>query len=438
MVTVQNVLLSSFAATAVVLHGCGDSSGPTGGGRTNRDPNDPNCPPRDPNFRPPSSEKVLQEIQNKFDSRLQFSQAKAADAGSFGDIHRVQVKCQDGAKDLIVKVVNNLEKLPHAESVKDCQEESARDAGNLAIVRGSPYFPQIYASVKGSDGFTTAIMESLHGDLDKFQSSIQSADEAQRYAWAMQFLQGIKVLHDKGFLHKDIKPGNVMLSGPADQQDSEVRLIDLGSMCNVKEGASDRCGLDGLHGVTTSFCPPEFFTPHGHPRHWNDSSAANMKKVDVWAAGIVLSIFFSRSDPFVGQPPAQFVKQVEDNIWHFQNLDQDLALSYFMIPYDSLVRKLFKSMFATSVDSRASIDDAIKLLTDVIDKKRIKVSMPVLTEERKGPKCLKSCHDDQCFEKCHVKIPAEVGRVAPVQDDQCVKPAGDFLPGVKENHFQEL
>ena len=48
---------------------------------------------------------------------------------------------------------------------------------------------------------------------------------------AYQVLNGLKVLHDKGYIHRDLKPGNVII-------DSEgvLKLCDFGSAVKCSKG----------------------------------------------------------------------------------------------------------------------------------------------------------------------------------------------------------
>ena len=48
-------------------------------------------------------------------------------------------------------------------------------------------------------------------------------------------------LHDADYIHKDLKPSNVMLSHDVGDDKAQLRIIDLGGACRVNRGASDRC-----------------------------------------------------------------------------------------------------------------------------------------------------------------------------------------------------
>lgn len=422
----------------------GEGKGKDGQGKGKGNDELPPPPPR-----AASSSAILKEIKEKFESRLKFNYSSKQNGGTFGDIHIAKITCQDGARDIVVKIPSKLEEhCVDPELKKYIQEESEKDAANLEIVRGSPYFPQIYATIKSPDGFTSTIMESLDKDLAKIHESLLDMPTvANRFHWAMQLLQGLKVLHDKGFIHKDLKPANVMLSGPVAAQDTELRLIDLGSLCSVTSSGEDACLPGALGGTTPFFAPAEYF----EPRTWGMLSAANKKKYDVWAAGLIVLKLFGLVDPgrdiFGERIPDVYENYVphvgQNGIFHFENLATDDALDHFEICTNSFVRDLLKRMLSDKVEDRATIDEAIQLLKIAMDNNAAVRNMPavtpVLTEQRKGPKCLQSCYDGNCLAQCHVKSGFEVGRVSKVQNDQCVEPPKPVQPYVQEkHHFQEL
>jgi mitogen-activated protein kinase len=56
-------------------------------------------------------------------------------------------------------------------------------------------------------------------------------DEIQVKKVAVQILNGLKVLHDKGYIHRDLKPGNLII----DSQGC-LKLCDFGSAVKCSHG----------------------------------------------------------------------------------------------------------------------------------------------------------------------------------------------------------
>lgn len=64
-------------------------------------------------------------------------------------------------------------------------------------------------------------------------------DEIQVKRVAYQILNGLKVLHDKGYIHRDLKPGNVIIDSHGG-----LKLCDFGSA--VKCSSGEEYELEGF------------------------------------------------------------------------------------------------------------------------------------------------------------------------------------------------
>jgi len=64
------------------------------------------------------------------------------------------------------------------------------------------------------------------GDLlSKFKFA--AADEQTAITWAVQILNALEYIHNSGFIHRDLNPGNIMAN-----QNSDITLIDFGTVKN--------------------------------------------------------------------------------------------------------------------------------------------------------------------------------------------------------------
>ena len=80
--------------------------------------------------------------------------------------------------------------------------------------------------------------------------------------WALDVLGGLAVIHKNGFIHRDVKPANIMIVGPVPGPrvlvaDSAAKLLDFGAAklaADVKPGAS---GPKRIFVGTREYAPPE-------------------------------------------------------------------------------------------------------------------------------------------------------------------------------------
>jgi serine/threonine-protein kinase len=108
-------------------------------------------------------------------------------------------------------------------------------------------------------------------------------------------LEALAAAHDRGCLHRDVKPDNVLLTGQwATGADGTVRLSDFGIARLAQESTVQATGLLG----TPLYMPPELFE-HGL------SSAAS----DVYAAGIMLYELLGGRTPYAGPGTAFSIGQ---------------------------------------------------------------------------------------------------------------------------------
>lgn len=110
---------------------------------------------------------------------------------------------------------------------------------------------------------------------------------ARSVAIAEGVLDALVALHARGILHRDIKPGNVMLSGAPPHE--LVRLLDLG-VAELKTGTVyDRLTRTGAIIGTPSYMAPEVLEGRG-------ASAAS----DLWAVGVLTFNALTHEKPFDG------------------------------------------------------------------------------------------------------------------------------------------
>jgi serine/threonine protein kinase len=147
-----------------------------------------------------------------------------------------------------------------------------------------------------SDGLHYIIMEYLDGetldDVLKRRGRLPH-DEAARVAYLA--LLGLQHVHEKGMIHRDLKPGNLMLAGgtPATTRKAAVKVMDIGlgkALFDEREPAGGRLELTNEGSLLGT---PDYMAPE---------QARNVQfadiRADVYALGCTLYHALAGQVPF--------------------------------------------------------------------------------------------------------------------------------------------
>ncbi len=138
----------------------------------------------------------------------------------------------------------------------------AREA-ELAVQVTHPRLAGVIESIRDVQGNLAALaMKMLHG---KRLSSLRAEQGRLPWRWGVsclvQVLDAVGAIHQAGYLHGDINPGNVMVLGdePLDAE-PDVMLLDLGSAVPLREPVSQDAdeGVDPP-AVTAAYAAPELY-----------------------------------------------------------------------------------------------------------------------------------------------------------------------------------
>jgi len=148
-------------------------------------------------------------------------------------------------------------------------------------------FRETYLSKKG---LKVIVMEFAEGEdfeqiiynrqvaADARKKPLEFFKEADIMSWFTQILLGLKHVHDKKILHRDIKTANIMMC-----KNGIVKLSDFGISKKLKE----TCGMTKSEVGSPIYMSPEII----NQQHYNAAT-------DVWSLGVVLYEFCQFEMPF--------------------------------------------------------------------------------------------------------------------------------------------
>ena len=179
--------------------------------------------------------------------------------------------------------------LAHDPAVK---ERFLREARSMAVLN-DPHIIQIYF-IGDDNGQTYFVMEFVDGEsLSSVlkREGLLRPEQAARIVY--QTAQGLATAHDKGVIHRDIKPGNIMITSRGN-----VKIADFGIALSTQD-FSKKLTSTGEFVGTPGYLSPEVCL--GKPVD---------QRSDVFSLGIVLFEMLAGRMPFTDESPLGLMLEV--------------------------------------------------------------------------------------------------------------------------------
>ena len=149
-----------------------------------------------------------------------------------------------------------------------------------------PFITQIYDSFE-TEKHIFIVMEYICGDLLGFIRKRGKLSESVTKVIFKQIIEGLKYIHRKKIVHRDIKLDNILID-----LTNTVKICDFGVSKKINKGdiMYDHCG-------TPAYIAPEIFKNHGYEGY----------SCDIWSAGVTLYYMLGGVQPFC----AESIKDLE-------------------------------------------------------------------------------------------------------------------------------
>ncbi|KYH45270.1 serine/threonine protein kinase [Branchiibius sp. NY16-3462-2] len=208
-------------------------------------------------------------------------------------------------------------------SVYDSGEDIFIEAGGGRVQ--IPYIVMEYV-----DGRTLREILNEEGHL--------SPDEAARVT--MGILSALEYSHEKGIVHRDIKPGNVMLT-----RGGSVKVMDFGIARAIADSGATMTGAQAVVG-TARYLSPE--------QAQGESVDA---RSDLYSAGCVLYELLTGRTPFIGEPVSLVYQHITDKPQPPSVYEQNVPAAMDAVTLHSL-EKGRDARYQTAEDFRADLQNA--------------------------------------------------------------------------------
>ena len=172
--------------------------------------------------------------------------------------------------------------LPAEGAEEELRSRFVREAGTAASF-AHPNVVGVYDA--GDDGGTLFLaMELIEGStLVTVLAERAPLDEAEAVGIAEQVLDALDAAHAAGVVHRDVKPGNILVSG-----EGTVKLVDFGIAKAVSDIETVLTGKDAIVGTVRYMSPEQTMGEAATPES------------DLYAVGVMLYEMLAGSPPFTG------------------------------------------------------------------------------------------------------------------------------------------
>lgn len=249
------------------------------------------------------------------------------------------------------------------------------DLNNTHIVHLFDYFKE------GNSHYL--VIEFVDGmSLDKLLVRKEFCSEQMAMTILLDVCIALKYAHDHGIIHRDVKPGNILLS-----KRGEIKLADFGIAASevdelVEETEDDKTVQSSSADLTiagSSLGTPSYMSPE----QFTDSSRVD-KRTDIYSLGVMLYEMVTGEKPFKTQGKS-LIQLSQDRLKKLPNPRKIKPKLSLIVVY--LIRKMTKVKQSKRFQDLAPVIKIIRHYLKAYDQHEIRVTMVknMLTRQQEEP-----------------------------------------------------
>ncbi len=232
------------------------------------------------------------------------------------------------------------------------QLERFMDEARVVNQIGHPNIVDIFAFGEMPDGRSYLVMELLKGETLRARIARSTLDAAEVNAIVRPLARALEAAHEKGVIHRDLKPDNVFLVAVRGES-STVKLLDFGI---AKLARNDHRVEKTATGVIVG--TPQYIAPEQAKGYAIDHRA------DIYALGGIVYELMTGRPPFVADNAMEMVAK------HL--METPLPPSHFTPSVSPEIDSLVLRMLAKTPDGRPTLAE----VCEVVERAKLRASTP--------------------------------------------------------------
>ncbi len=267
----------------------------------------------------------IDPLLNQILSKKYFIQEKIGEGG-LAAVYKAGEVNTEGEGQVAIKIL-------HEEHRKDPSlcASFREEARKMVKLRGSENIITIYGIEEDDPCSPYLVMEYFEGiTLERFITRKERLSQDTTLAIGLKIADGIKKMHEKGILHCDIHPGNILLQ----PEDNHVKVADLGVSSIKHRGQPVKALPFGVLEYTS-------------PERVQDKKVD--EKSDIYSLGMLLYQMMTGKNYFYGRDESEIVHELADSAKEF-------SLSFPNTIHPKLQR-LIRSLLKKDPQERITLGD---------------------------------------------------------------------------------